>query len=60
MDRIRSLYTLAMVNTGIWTISMIALVFVIQRSPSAKGLFVILICGLGVSVNLLTTIRKAR
>ena len=59
-DRVRSLYTLAMVNSGIWAISIIGLVFVIQRAPSAKGLFVILVCGVGVSVRLLTALGKAR
>ncbi len=59
-DRIRGLYTLAMVNTGIWAISIIALVFVIQRAPSAKGLFVILAGGVAVSVALLSALGKAR
>ena len=59
-DRIRGLYTLAMVNAGIWAISIIALVFVIQRAPSAKGLFVILAGGVAVSVSLLAALGKAR
>ena len=59
-ERTRSLYTLAMVNTGIWAIAIIALVFVIQRAPSAKGLFVILVSGVGVSVSLLSVVGKAR
>lgn len=59
-DRSRSLYTLAMVNTAIWAISIVALVFVIQHAPSAKGLFVILAGGTGVSVSLLSMLRKAR
>ena len=59
-NRIRGLYTLAMVNAGIWAISIIALVFVIQRAPSAKGLFVILAGGIAVSVSLLAALGKAR
>ena len=59
-ERTRGLYTLAMVNTGIWAISVIALVFVIQRAPSAKGLFVILAGGVAVSVSLLSALGKAR
>ena len=59
-DRSRSLHTLAMVNTAIWAISIIALVFVIQRAPSAKGLFVILAGGTGVSISLLSVLGKAR
>ena len=59
-NRIRGLYTLAMVNAGIWAISIIALVFVIQRAPSAKGFFVILAGGIAVSVSLLAALGKAR
>jgi uncharacterized membrane protein YpjA len=59
-DRIRGLYTLGMVNVGIWAIAIIALVFVIQRAPSAKGLFVILAGGVAVSVALLSALGKAR
>ena len=59
-ERIRGLYTLGMVNAGIWAIAIIALVFVIQRAPSAKGLFVIMAGGVAVSVALLTAIGKAR
>lgn len=60
VKRNRKLYTLAMVNSGIWALAMIALVFVIQRAPSAKGLYVILAGGTAVSVALVTAIRKAR
>ncbi len=54
----RSLLTLAMVNTGVWAISIIALVFLIQRSPSAKGMFPILGGGTAVAVALLSAISK--
>lgn len=56
----RGLYTLAMVNAGVWAVAMIALVFVIQRAPSAKGLFVILAAGVGVSVSLVSAIGRSR
>ena len=56
----RGPYTLAMVNTGIWALAMITLVFVIQRAPSAKGLFVIMASGTSVSVALVTALGKAR
>ena len=59
-DRIRGLYTLGMVNVGIWAIAIIALVFVIQRAPSAKGLFVIMAGGVAVSVALVSSLGKAR
>ena len=56
--RMRSAYTLAFVNTAIWAIAMIALIFVIQRAPSAKGMFVILAGGSGTSIALLSTLRR--
>ena len=59
-DRLRGLYTLGMVNVGIWAIAIIALVFVIQRAPSAKGLFVIMAGGVAVSVALVSALGKAR
>ena len=58
--RMRGLYTLALVNSGIWALAMIALVFVIQRAPGAKGLYVILAGGTAVSVALVCAIRKLR
>jgi hypothetical protein len=60
MDRARGLYTLAMVNVGIWAIAIVGLLFVIQRAPSARGLFVILAGGVAVSVALLSALGKAR
>ena len=57
-ERVRSLRTLAVVNTAIWAISIISLVFVIQRAPSARGLFVVLAGGTGVSISLLTQLMK--
>jgi hypothetical protein len=59
-DRTRGLYPLAVVNVIIWAIAIIGLVFVIQRAPSAKGLFVILAGGVAVSVVLLSALGKAR
>jgi len=43
--RLRSLKRLAMINSGIWAISIIALIFIIQDYPGAKGLFPILAAG---------------
>lgn len=56
----RSLRTLAMVNTGMWLIAMIAMVFVIQKAPAAKGMMVILMSGMGMSITLLSQVGKAR
>jgi hypothetical protein len=57
---IRGLWILAMVNSGIWAISIIALVFVMQRSPGAKGLFPILAGGSAVAIALVSALRKSR
>ena len=54
----RSLLTLAMVNAGVWAISMVALVFLIQRLPSARGMFPILAGGTAVAVALLSVISR--
>lgn len=58
--RVSNLWMLAMVNSGIWAISIIALVFVMQRSPGAKGLFPILGGGAAVSTALLSSLLKSR
>ena len=56
----RSMSVLAMVNAGIWAISIVALVFVIQRCPSAKGLFPILAGGSAVATLLISTLWRNR
>jgi len=59
-DLARSLSTIAMVNALIWAISIIALIFVMQRSPAAKGLFPILAGGVAVSGLLVSLVWKHR
>lgn len=49
-----------MVNSGIWAISLIALVFVMQHSPGAKGLLPILAAGTAVAIALLSALLKCR
>ena len=56
----RSLSVLAMVNVGIWALSMIALVFMVQRCPAAKGMFPILAGGSGVAIGLVSLIWRDR
>ena len=56
--RARGLWILAMVNVGIWAIAMIAMVFLIQKSPAAKGLYPILGGGIGVGIALISAIAK--
>ena len=58
-DRDRSQKVLAMVNVGIWAISLIALVFVMQHSPAAKGMFPILGGGIAVGICLLSVSSKS-
>ena len=54
----KSLYTLAMVNAGIWAIAMIALVFLLQGSGNLKGMYVILAAGTAVAIQLIALIAK--
>lgn len=54
----RRLYTLALVNAGIWALSLIALIFVISRDPGAKGMFPILGGGAAVATALVSTIHR--
>ena len=56
----RSMYMLAMVNVGIWAISIIAMVFLMQHSPNVKMLFPILGGGVAVGVALISTISKLK
>jgi len=60
IKRARGMWILAMVNSGIWAISIIALVFVIQHSPGAKGLFPILAGGTSVSIVLISALSKSK
>ncbi len=59
-DSKKSVYTLAMVNVGIWAIAMVSLVFIMQDSPSVKRLFPILASGVAVGVALISVILKAK
>lgn len=58
--RLRSLYTIAMVNVGIWTIGMIALIILLQKGGNLKGMYVILVTGIGISIQITTSISKLR
>ncbi len=58
--RARSLWVLANVNVGIWAIAMIAMVFVMQHSPSVKRMFPILAGGVAVGVSLIAASAKLR
>ena len=56
---IRSLYTLAFVNAILWILSMIALIVIMQKSSSPKGIFVILAVGLAVGVTIVYSLKRA-
>jgi hypothetical protein len=58
-DTKRTVYVLAIVNVSIWAIAMIAMVFLIQTSASAKGLYPILGGGIAVGIALLSKISKS-
>jgi hypothetical protein len=49
-----------MVNTGIWALAMIALVFGINDYPGAEGKYPILGGGMAVSITLITATKKIR
>jgi hypothetical protein len=57
--RRRALYTLAMVNVAIWAIGLIALVIVLERGSSPRGMFVILAAGAAVGTQLIATVAKS-
>ena len=59
-DNKKAIYILAMVNVAIWAIAMIAMVFLIQDAPRAKGLFPILGGGIAVGILLISTISRSR
>jgi hypothetical protein len=56
----RSMYILAMINVGIWAVSVIGMVFLIQDAPNVKMLFPILGGGISVGVVLISTISKLK
>ena len=56
----KGLYTLAMVNAGIWAISMIALAVLLQKGGNLKGMFVILAGGTAVAIQLIASISRLK
>jgi hypothetical protein len=59
-DDERAVRVLGMVNVGIWAISIVSLVFLMQRAPSAKGMFPILGGGAAIGVALLSALPRSR
>ena len=56
----KALYILAMVNVGIWAIGLIALVFMLQKGGSIKGMYVILAGGSAVGIQIIASISKLK
>ena len=59
-QQIKRLYTVAMVNVGIWAIAMIALVILLQKGGNLKGMFVILIAGAGTGIQIISSLSKLK
>ena len=58
--RALSLRIIAMVNVGLWAVSLVALVFFVQRAPSARGLLPILLGGTVVGIALISVLPRPR
>ncbi len=56
----RTLSIVAFTNAILWVLSIIALIIIIQRAPSSKGLFVILAAGVGNALSIISIVRKQR
>ena len=56
----RSMYVLAMVNVAVWAIALVALVFIIDDYPGARGMYPILAGGTAVGISLIATIGRSR
>jgi len=57
---LKMLNAVALANIAIWTIGLIALVFILQKGGNTKGLFVILVSGMAVGIQILTRISKLK
>lgn len=56
----KSMHTLAMVNVAIWTIAIVAMVIIMERGTTVRGMFPILAGGVAVGVSLNSAIQKFR
>jgi uncharacterized membrane protein YpjA len=56
----KALHVLGMVNAGIWALSLIALVVLLQGNGNLKGMFVILAGGTAVAIQLIAAIAKLK
>ena len=58
--QIKGLYTATMVNVGIWAISLIALVILLQKNGNLKGMYVILAGGTTVGIQMIALVSKLK
>ena len=58
--QLKTLYTMAMVNVGIYAIGLIALVIILEKGGSVKGLYVIMASGVAVGIQLIALISKLK
>jgi hypothetical protein len=56
----RSARILAMINVVIWGLAIVAMVVVMERGSSARGLFPILAGGVAVGISLISTVARLR
>ena len=54
----KSLRLMTLLNMGVWAISLIALIFVMQHSPAASGMFPILAGGAAVGIATISAASK--
>ena len=54
----KGLYTLAMVNVGVWAIALVALVFLLEGHGKLTGMYVILAGGVAVGIQLIGLVSK--
>ena len=59
-NNIHSLRILTKVNVLIWVIANVALIFLMQNAPAAKGMFPILAGGSAVGISMIATMSKLR
>ena len=56
----KGLYTLAIVNSGIWAVAMVALVILLEGHGNLKGMYVILAAGTAVAIQLIAAISRLK
>ena len=59
-QQIKGLYTIALVNVGIWALALIALAILLQKGGNMKGMYVILAGGTGVGIQIIALISRLK